>query len=78
MSKQQVLEIFGYKPRDRTFTGKNEAWQYCWRGKGLTVWFKNNLVHGMTTDLRGEQCPVTIDWGQMPPDLDVDINVNRN
>ena len=92
MKQQEVFRVMsegGWKPYDRSFSGNNEAWLYCkngttyWRASaanktdGYTIWLRDGVVCSLTT-VRGKFCQDigSIDWGQMPPDLDVDINVN--
>ena len=92
MKQQEVFKLMsegGWKPYDRSFSGNNEAWLYCKDGMywtsgsaqktdGYTIWFQDGVVRSMTT-VRGSFCRGigSIDWGQMPPDLEVDINVNN-
>ena len=41
-----------------------------------TIWFKNSKVRGLTAALKDSYWIDLFDWGQMPSDLDEDINVN--
>ncbi len=92
MKQQEVFKLMsegGWKPYDRSFSGNNEAWLYCKKGNkglvwsesripdGYTIWLRDGVVRSLTT-VRGKFCQDigSIDWGQMPPDLEVDINVN--
>jgi len=53
-TKQEVLDTLG-TPKDRQFSGKNEAWQYCRTSFDLspddfvTVWFYDGQVTGVNT-----------------------------
>jgi hypothetical protein len=85
MKQQEVFKVMsegGWKPYDRSFSGDNEAWLYCYKmswtiKNAYTIWFTNGVVRALTT-ARAYECKAagSIDWGQMPPDLEVDINVN--
>lgn len=89
MKQQEVFKVMsegGWKPYARSFNGENEAWLYCKKGTrggfkgaidGYTIWFRDGVVRALTTG-RDRFCNEigSIDWGQMPPDLEVDINVN--
>ena len=89
MKQQEVFKVMsegGWKPYARSFNGENEAWLYCREGykggfkrseDGYTIWFRDGVVRSLTT-VRDTFCQGigSIDWGQMPPDLEVDINVN--
>ena len=90
MKQQEVFKAMsegGWEPYDRSFSGDNEAWLYCRKGSkewsfkssgdGYTIWFRDGVVRSLKT-VRNRYCNEigSIDWGQMPPDLDVDINVN--
>lgn len=86
-SKGSVIALLG-QPGDRSFRETDEAWQYCEGGMSTflysTVYFKNATVYAVTssTDMPGafvynciEQFP-EIDWGQVPADTTIDLNVN--
>ena len=83
--KSKVLDVFG-TPGDRSFSGTDEAWQYCSTGWSkdtyLTVWFSEATVIGITSKdatLANGSCDLayqTVDWGQRPADKKIDININ--
>lgn len=83
MTMDDVRSEMG-KPKDRSFRGNSEAWQYCKTGFGAhafaTVWFEEGLVTGLTSDRStqsGTFCSgilPSVDWGQMPkPELNINI-----
>jgi len=57
-TKDEVMSLVGV-PGDRSFKGKGEAWQYCSTGfshdKYMTVWFYEDIVHGLTSYNRSEK-----------------------
>jgi SmpA/OmlA family protein len=75
MTKQQVLAALG-EPADRSFRGKDEAWQYqeiagFGQCKYTTVWITEGKLIGVSTR-RGKSvagCGLgssEVDWQQMP------------
>jgi hypothetical protein len=75
MTKQQILAILG-SPADRSFRGKDEAWQYqeiagFGQCKYTTVWITDGKLIGVSTR-RGKSvagCGLgssEVDWQQMP------------
>jgi hypothetical protein len=75
MTKQQVLTALG-PPADRSFRGKDEAWQYqeiagFGQCKYMTVWISDGKLVGVSTR-RGKSvagCGLgssEVDWQQMP------------
>lgn len=87
--QSKVLDVLG-PPADRSFSGTNEAWQYCQNTDGFsahsfaTVYLKDAAVTAVTTSTQpansincSAQFPV-IDWGQVPANVEIDVNVNSN
>ena len=89
-SKSKVIDILG-NPGDRSFRDNDEAWQYCTSGHPndnySTIWFKSGFITGVTSrdagkqnNLYGGSCFtgfVQIDWGQVPADKTIDLNLNK-
>jgi len=82
-SKSRVLEVLR-NPGDRSFRNNHEAWQYCENLYPLdtvaVIWFENGLMTGLTT--KQANCEhgrswLEIDWGQIPADRTLDININK-
>jgi hypothetical protein len=75
MTKQQVLDILG-PPADRSFRGKDEAWQYqeiagFGQCKYTSVWISDGRLVGISTRRGGSVagCGLgsqEVDWSQMP------------
>ena len=82
--KERVLDILG-TAGDRSFRGEGEAWQYCSTGFSsdtyTTVWFDGGKVTGVTTQnaaIADGFCNLAfprVDWGQVPADQKIDIDV---
>ena len=86
-TKEKVKEILGM-PGDRSFLGKEEAWQYCssvsYNDVYYTVWFNDGFVTGVTNKVEelswagcNQHFP-QIDWGQVQPDKKIDINIKSD
>ncbi len=75
MSSQQVLSIMG-QPADRSFQGKDEAWQYqeiagFGQCKYTTIWISDGKLIGVSTRRGGSVagCGLgsrPVDWREMP------------
>ena len=84
-SKDKIAELLG-TPGDRSFSGTREAWQYCSTGWSndsyLTVWFDQGFV----TQVTSQSASVAdgfcsgyfprVDWGQVPADQKIEVNIN--
>jgi hypothetical protein len=82
MTRDEVRAILG-EPGERSFSENREAWQYCrigfWSDAAPIVWFKDGVVSALTSDRGGGASSCVygfseIDWGQVPPDLRIEVN----
>lgn len=88
MSRDEVAKVFGRGPSARSFRGDAEALVYCgrsdWDGSAVyqTIWMHKGVVQALTSYSKADssnncgQSAREIDWGQLPPDLRVALELD--